>query len=103
MRSQSSNKRRINLFWIKRHKKVLAVCDEELLNKKFKEKKLVLFADERFYKEILIDEKQLSELLINYDNINIIGNKAVEIAKQMNLIAEVKRIQGISYALIFKV
>lgn len=87
------------MHWVKRHKGVLAVCDEELVGRKFG----VLDVSERFYKGELIDGERLAELLKDNSNINIVGERSVTAAKKVGIVCAVKKIKGVPYAIIFKI
>lgn len=80
--------------------KVLAVCDKELIGKKFEENDLCLDVSERFYKgEEVSDEKALN-LIKEYDNVNIVGKKSVNLALKNNLINKenIIKIKGVPHA-----
>ena len=91
------------MIWIKRHGKILAACDESIVGKKFSENKLELHLKEDFYKGELIDEKKFTKLLEEAENINLVGENTIRIANKKSLIAEVKKIKGVPYAIIFKI
>ena len=90
------------MIWTKKHGEVLAACDEELLGKRFKEQGLELHVNEHFYKGELISEDVFSKLLDKADNINLVGKETIKIAERKSLIADVKKIQSIPFAIIFK-
>jgi len=90
------------MIWTKRHEGVLAACDEDLLGKSFKEQELELHVNEDFYKGELTSEDVFSKLLDRADNINLVGEETIKIAERKSLIADVKKIQGIPFAIIFK-
>ena len=91
------------MIWVKRHGKVLAACDKNLVGKTLQEGKLEVEVRESFYKGELISEEKLSELLDMTDNINLIGENCIRVAKGKSLIADVRKIQGVPVALIFKI
>ena len=95
-------------FWVKVYKvyyrgfleKVVAICDEELLGKKFEEGKIQLYVDPKFYKGDLVDEKELEKILEDSTIINAVGKKSVEILIKMGLVDKrrVLYIKGIPHA-----
>lgn len=90
------------MIWIKKHDKVLAACDEELLGKKFIEKEVELHINENFYKGELVSEEDLSKLLDEMENINLVGENAIKVAKQKSLVVDVKKIDGVPFTMILK-
>lgn len=89
---------------IKLHKKdervVVAVCDSELLGKKFEEGKLQLDLTSDFYKGEEKDDMTVGDTIRNCDGINLVGEKAVKLGIDEGVIDEkhVKKIAGIPYA-----
>lgn len=91
------------MIWVKKHGKVLAACDERIVGKKFSENKLELHLREDFYRGELIDEAKFSKLLEEAENVNLVGENTIRIANKKALIAGVKKIKGVPYAMIFKI
>lgn len=96
-------------MWIKIHKScrtVVALCDSEILGKKFEEGKRELFLRENFYKGEEVDrEKALSILLDQATEdatFNIAGKESVETALEAGIIKEegVHKVKGIPFALV---
>lgn len=91
---------------IKSYRDVVAVCDKELLGKKFEEGKFQLDLKESFYKGEEIPEKEILETMRNFakedSTFNIVGEKSISSALKAGIISEegIKRIQGIPYTLI---
>jgi hypothetical protein len=83
---------------------MLAVCDKELSGKTLKSENMEFFVNRKFYGDTKISEKKLAELLNEFDNINLIGNKSVGVALKAKIIGEksIIKIAGISHAQIFK-
>lgn len=81
---------------------VVAICDEELLGKKFKVKggKLVIEVSERFYGGKLVDEEAALKLLEKATIGNLIGKRSVELAEKNGFIIRenVILINGIPHA-----
>ena len=84
---------------------VLACCDKHLVGKVLKEGELELRVRADFYKDKIIDENELDELLGESDNINLLGEKSVTVALKKGFINEgdVIKIKGIPHALVFKI
>ncbi len=83
---------------------VLAVCDEDLVGKKFSEGGVTLNISERFYKGERKSEKDLEELLKNSENINLVGKKIIKFAIKLGLLNKdsIITIKGIPHAQILK-
>jgi len=96
-------------MFIKTHRSyrlVAAICDSELIGKKFEEGNKMLDVRESFYKgEEIQDETKAIEKLIDLAKedatFNIIGRKSVQCALRAGIIAEsgVSSVQGIPFAL----
>lgn len=97
------------MFYLKIHdsggKEIVALCDEELIGKIFRENGLRLEVSERFYKGDLINVDGAKQLLTNFTNINIAGENSIKICKELKLVEEdsVKVIQGIPYAMVLAI
>lgn len=97
------------MIYIKRNNfqgsEVLAVCDENLIGKIFREKGLKLEVAKRFYKGKLVDEKELVNLIKNAGNVNIVGKNAVKTAVKNNIIKkeDIIKIKNIPHAIIFEI
>lgn len=91
---------------IKTYRNIVAVCDSELIGKKFEEKGFQLEAKENFFKGEKVSEREMIEIMRNEsaeDSIfNIIGDKSINIALKTGVISEqeIKKIQGIPFALV---
>jgi len=69
-------------------KKLVAVCDKELLGKKFKEKNIQLDLSSDFYNG---EEKNEEELMKMFDDayiVNMVGKKAVDLGKKAGIVLE---------------
>jgi hypothetical protein len=91
------------MIWIKNHGSVLAVCDEKHLGKLYEQGKLQLDVNENFYKGELISEEKFESMLNGIENANLVGKNCINLARKRSLIADVKEIEGVPYAMIFKV
>ncbi|MBU0466043.1 MAG: DUF424 family protein [Nanoarchaeota archaeon] len=88
------------------YRKVVALCDSELVGKKFEEEKMQLDVRENFYKGDEIDEEhvleKLKQLALDDATFNIVGEKAVKAAVKAGIIAEegVGKVSGVPFALV---
>ncbi len=84
---------------------VLACCEKELVGKILAEGDYYLEIKDLFYKDKLIDEKELRQLLKEADNINLLGEKPVSVALSEGLIKErdIIRIRDVPHVNIFKI
>ena len=84
---------------------IIAVCDEELLGKKFVEGKLQLDVKESFYNGESMNEEDLVLMLqeANKDDatFNFVGEKSIKAGIKANVISRkgVLKVQGIPHAL----
>jgi len=97
------------LMFVKIHnsyRDVIAICDSELIGKKFEDNKFQLDVKENFFRGEKIDEEKVINMMKNMlkeDCIfNIIGKKSVNAALKAGIITKdgIKKIQGIPFALI---
>jgi hypothetical protein len=84
---------------------VLAACDSELLGKTLEQGKIFFEVKESFYKGREVEEAELRKKLREFENINLVGNKAVGIALEEKLVLEenVLGIAGVKHVQIFKI
>ncbi len=91
---------------IKSHRDVVAVCDSELLGKKFESGKFQLDVKENFFNGKEMDEIQAIEVMKRMSSddatFNIVGKNSVSAALKAGIIAEegVGEIQGVPFALV---
>jgi len=91
---------------IKSYRDIVAICDSELLGKKFEEEKFQLDVKENFYGGEEVKEEKLIEIINKMAaedaTFNIIGEKAIQTAIKTGLIEKtsVKKIQNIPFALV---
>ncbi len=107
------------MVWVKLHSsivegiesQVLAMCDEDLLGKKFEEGELAvdLKLYESFYKGERLSKENALDFSVNFSrrfcNYNLIGKESISIIAKIVKIDEpnVKKIGGIPHLQIFKV
>lgn len=86
-------------------KEILAVCDEDIIGKKFEQGDLCIEVSEVFYKDKKVDKKELEDLLKYYDNINIVGKDSIKIALELGIIEKenIIQIKGIPHVQIFAI
>ena len=87
------------MIYVKIHKDVIAMCDEDLIGKKFEDDYRQIEVSERFYKGELVDEEKIIELLEKGTNLNLLGNNVVDIAIKRGFVKEeeVIEIQGVKH------
>jgi len=86
------------MIYIKKHKEVLAACDQKLVGKQIGDLKL----NESFYKGQLVEKEQFHQELLNSQNINLIGEKTIAWASEQ-IEFNTSKENNIPYAIIFKV
>lgn len=107
---KSRSKDKVNLmgFILKIHNtekgNVVAVCDADILGKKFEEDELVLDVSEKFFGGNKADIKTIRNALRNVYTANIVGNAVVSELLKLNIISKdgIGEINGIKHAHIFK-
>jgi uncharacterized protein len=91
---------------IKSYRDVVAVCDKEILGKKFEEGKLQLDVKESFFKGKETSKEEAIEIMqdmkLEDSTFNIIGEKSVQTALQAGIITKegVGKIANIPFALV---
>jgi hypothetical protein len=91
---------------IKAYRDVVAVCDSELLGKRFEEGQFQLDVKESFYKGEEMNEENATGIMLNMSKedatFNIVGEKSVNAALKAKIISQdgVKKIQGIPFAMV---
>ncbi len=91
--------------YLKVHKagdrEVVAICDENLVGRCFREKNLKLEVSERFYKGKIISKSETIEFLKEAHTVNLVGEVSVALGVEANIIVKdnVIRIGGIPHAI----
>lgn len=91
---------------IKSYRDVVAVCDKELLGKRFEEGNLQLDVKESFFKGKESSKEEVSEIMkdmkLEDSTFNIIGKKSVKTALETGIITKegIGRIADIPFALV---
>ena len=91
------------MIYVKIHKgssEVIAICDEELIGKKFSDGKFCLDIKENFYKGELMKEEQVRNILRNATNLNIVGEESIKLALEEGIIDKdcIVKIKGVPHA-----
>ena len=95
-------------MYVKIHKSgdrhIVAVCDEDLIGKKFETKKLVLNISERFYKGEKLSDEKTYEIMENAINLNLVGKKTIDLALKNDIIRKenIIKIEKIPHAQIYQ-
>jgi hypothetical protein len=91
---------------IKTYRNVVAICDKELLGKKFEEGKFQLDVKENFFRGKEVSEEEALEIMkgmkLEDSTFNIIGKRAVNAALKAEIITKdgVGNIANIPFALV---
>jgi len=90
---------------IKTYRDVVAICDSELLGKKFQEGKFQLDVKESFFGgEETTEEKTIDiikQMSLEDATFNIVGKESIDVALKAEIISKehVKEVQGVPFAL----
>lgn len=96
-------------MWVKIHKSyrtIVAVCDEDILGKKFEEGIKQLDIRENFYKGQKVSKEELISILRREakedSTFNIAGKESIDVAVESRLIEKqfCKKVQGIPFILV---
>ncbi|MCS7107195.1 MAG: DUF424 family protein [Acidilobaceae archaeon] len=85
---------------------MVSIVDEELLGRKFRDKRGVMIdVSRRFYEGELVDEEGARELMREASVLILVGTRAVQMGIEMELVnpEAVLWVEGIAYAQVFKV
>lgn len=84
---------------------LLAICDANLVGKKFEEKELQLDINERFYGGEEMEEDKILQKIVKAKSINIVGKESINFAERNNIITKDKIIiiDKIPHAQVFEV
>ena len=88
------------------YRKVVAICDSELVGKKFEEGKMQLDVRENFFKGEKFDKEKVVEIMkserADDSTFNIVGKKAVKLALENGIIGNgnIGKVEGIPFALV---
>ena len=88
------------------YRDVIAICDSDLIGKKFEEDKFQLDVKENFFKGEKISEEKLIKIIKASSKedatFNIIGRKSVNASLKAGIISKesIRKIQGVPFALV---
>jgi len=91
---------------IKSYRDIVAVCDDELLGKKFEDGKFQLDVKESFFKGKESSKEEVSGIMrdmkLEDSTFNIVGEKSVQIALETGIITKegIRKIANIPFALV---
>ncbi len=89
------------------YRKVVAVCDTDLIGKKFEEGKMQLDVRENFFRGKEISGEKAVEILQkeknNYATFNIVGTRSIKTAIKAGIISKgnIGKVDGVPFALLF--
>ncbi|MFH1308368.1 MAG: DUF424 family protein [archaeon] len=90
----------------KSYREVIAICDSELLGKKFEEEDKLLEVRETFYNGEEVSEAKIHKIMEDFAKedatFNIVGEKSVNIALKLGIVSKegIKKVQGVPFALV---
>jgi len=91
---------------IKGHRNIVAICDSDLIGKKFEQGKFQLDLTGNFFKGDEMSEKETIQIMQNMKKedatFNIVGQKSINIAIKTKIISQkgIKKIQDVPFALV---
>ncbi len=95
-------------FYVKVHyvevggliEKIVAICDKELIGKKYEEGDLQLYVNPRFYGGEEMSEEEILDAIENATIINLVGEKSVSLGLKLGIVLEenIIRIANIPHA-----
>ena len=94
------------MIFVKEHihnnRKLLAICDGDLIGKKYEEEEKILEVSKSFYHGSPMFEKDVLSLIEDNIMLNIVGEESVAFALKNKLINKkgIAKIKGVPYALL---
>ena len=84
---------------------VVAICDEELIGKKFSEDDKQLEITERFYKGEKKEKEEVTEIMKEATNSNLVGKETIDLALENEIIEKesIITIKNIPHSQIFAI
>ncbi len=95
-------------MYVKIHKTgkniIVAICDENLLGKKFEEKNCQLEISEEFYKGEIMPEKEIIKIIKTAPIVNLVGKKSVDLGIKSGIVSkeDIKKVKGVPHVQIFE-
>ena len=83
-------------------RKIVSICDKNILGKKFEEGDLQLEVSESFYNGQGLSDKETLEIINDADSLNIVGDSSIKFALKNKLIDKqnIIRIKKIPHAIV---
>ena len=83
---------------------IVNICDTDNIGTTISEGNFEIEISEDYFGGDIIDENKAQELLKTSDTLNLVGNNIVNLAVDLDLVSieSIKKIQGISFVLIYK-
>ena len=83
---------------------IVNICDTENIGTTISEGDYEIEVSEDYFGGTFIDENQAIELLKKSDTLNLVGNDIVDMAIDLELVSieSIKKIEGVSFVLIYK-
>jgi len=78
----------VNIHKTQDGKKIVAVCDEDLIGKRFKEGNIQLDLSSDFYKGEKKNEEEIKKMFDDAYIVNMVGEKSVDLGKKAGIILE---------------
>ena len=94
------------MFYVKFHKAegrtIVAICDGDLLGKKFSANGMKLEISERFFNGERKSRKEVEDVLRNCDNLNLVGKNIIELAVSIGIVdrENVKFVDNVPHVLV---
>lgn len=89
------------------NEKIVAVCDSEIIGKVLREGEITLDLERYagFYKGESVDEARVKKELKSATSVNLVGNRAVSIAKNLKLIkdSDIMNIASVPHVQIYEI
>jgi len=81
-------------------RKVVAICDEDLIGKKFTDKNLQINVSETFYHGEKKTDEEVLKLMNDSPNLNLVGMRTIKLALEGNIIkkGDILKIKKVPHA-----
>ncbi|NPA86770.1 MAG: DUF424 family protein [Candidatus Diapherotrites archaeon] len=95
-------------FWLKVIRTpegvLVNVCDEDLLEKEFREGEIILRVPKHFYGEELVERERVEAALREGDIISLVGEESIAVAVELGMASwgAVKRVQGVPFLNVYR-
>lgn len=85
-------------LYVKDSEVLLAACDEELLGTTLRSDGMKLTVSRIFYHSETVDDDRLKELMRSATSMNLVGNRTVSIARELELVGKTLVVGGVEHA-----